>query len=54
MIPLDIWSRTKKSNSDSQFCQKSDSDSTQKPLTPYDSAILAKICRSYVPSFSGK
>jgi len=39
MIELDIrgWSPTKKNDSDSQFCQKSDSDSTQKPPTPYDS-----------------
>jgi len=37
MIQLDIRSRTKKSDSDGQGCQESDSDSTQKPLTPYDS-----------------
>jgi len=37
MIQLDIRSRTKKFDSDSQCCQESDSDSTQKPPTPYDS-----------------
>jgi len=45
MIQLDIWSvsRTKKSDYDSQFCQASDSDSTQKPPTPYDSATLVVV-----------
>jgi len=44
MIQLDIRSRTNKSDSDFQCCQKSDSDSTQKPPTPHgsDSATLIK------------
>ena len=40
MIQLDCQSRTKKSDSDSQCCQES--DFTQKPPTPYDSATLLR------------
>jgi len=38
IIQVDIWSRTKKSDSDSQCCYEY--DSTQKPLTRYNSATL--------------
>jgi len=38
IIQVDIWSRTKKSDSDSQCCYEY--DSTQKPVTRYDSATL--------------
>jgi len=47
-IQLEIWRRTKKSDSDTQACQESNSDSTQKPPTPYESdTLLVTISMRY-------
>jgi len=52
MTELDIGSRirTKKSDSDSQCCQESDSDSAQNPPTPYDSYSATLLAMTlYLP-----
>jgi len=43
MIQVDIRNRTKKSDSDPQCCQKSDSESTQKPSTLCNSDSAALV-----------